>query len=191
MRKRELHHKEKSQMRIQGSAIGLRQFTNEDTLPFHDAVRESLDSLRPFLPWAHAAYSMEDARSWVESRPQAWEDADEYSFIIYSLADDRILGGMGINQLDVLNGRGNIGYWVRTSAQGRGVATEGTRLLTGFGFEQLGLSRLEIVMLTTNDASRRVAEKAGAKFEGVQRNRLRADGQPRDACMYSLIPGDL
>ena len=178
-------------MHIQGSAIGLRPFANEDTVSFHDAVRESLEALQPFMPWAHAAYSMEDARGWVESRPKAWENADEYSFIVYSPRDGRILGGMGINQLDLLHGRGNIGYWVRTSAQGQGVATEGTRLIAGFGFEQLGLSRLEIVMLTTNSASRRVAEKAGAMYEGVQRNRLRVDGRPRDACMYSLIPGDL
>ncbi len=46
-------------------------------------------------------------------------------------------------------------------------------------------------MLTGNSASRRVAEKAGAVFEGVQRNRLLVAGRPRDACMYSLIPGDL
>ena len=98
---------------------------------------------------------------------------------------------MGINHLDPLHGIGNIGYWVRTSAQNQDVATEGTRLIAGFGFEQLGLSRLEIVMLTTNSASRRVAEKAGAVFEGVQRNRLLVAGRPGDACMYSLIPGDL
>ena len=178
-------------MHIVGSTIGLRPFANKDTVPFHDAVRESLEALQPFLPWAHPGYSLEDARGWVESRPLAWENADEYSFIIYSLTDGQLLGGMGINHLDPLHGIGNIGYWVRTSAQNQGVATEGTRLIAGFGFEQLGLSRLEIVMLTGNSASRRVAEKAGAVFEGVQRNRLLVAGRPRDACMYSLIPGDL
>ncbi|WP_052470146.1 GNAT family N-acetyltransferase [Thiolapillus brandeum] len=83
------------------------------------------------------------------------------------------------------------GCWVRKSALGQGAASEGTRLVAGFGFGELGLTRLEIVMLTGNPASRRVAEKSGATFEGVQRNRLVVRGQPMDCCMFSLIPGDL
>jgi RimJ/RimL family protein N-acetyltransferase len=178
-------------MNLQGKKVGIRSFRPEDILPFHEAVRESIDHLQPFLPWAHAGYSMEEARSWVESRPDAWKDSDEYSFVLYSLTDGRLLGGMGINRIDHMHRIGNIGYWVRKSALGQGTATEGTRLIARFGFEEQGLSRLEIIMLHTNPASRRVAEKAGASLEGLQRNRLVVDGQSMDACMYSLIPGDL
>ena len=62
-----------------------------------------------------------------------------------------------------------------------------TRLLAEFGFEALGLIRLELVIEPQNTASQRVAEKAGAKREGLLRNRLTINGKSRDAWMYSFI----
>lgn len=66
------------------------------------------------------------------------------------------------------------------------------RQVARFGFEQLGLVRLELVIDVDNAASIRVAEKAGAVFDGVLRNRVVGQGgTPRPARMYSLVPGDL
>ena len=58
-----------------------------------------------------------------------------------------------------------------------------TRLLAEFGW----LIRLELVIEPQNTASQRVAEKAGAKREGLLRNRLTINGKSRDAWMYSFI----
>jgi ribosomal-protein-serine acetyltransferase len=59
-----------------------------------------------------------------------------------------------------------------------------------FGLDTVGLQRFEIVVETTNVASLRVAEKAGAHHEGILRNRLNSYGVPRDVVMFSLIPQD-
>ena len=72
------------------------------------------------------------------------------------------LGGCGLNQIDHANGRANLGYWVRSSAVGRGVATAAVQLVRQWGFEQTSLLRLEVVIAVGNLASHRVAEKAGA-----------------------------
>ncbi len=61
-------------------------------------------------------------------------------------------------------------------------------LLHDFGFEQLGLFRLEIVMGIGNTASEAVAIAAGATFECRARNHIFLDGQPLDAHIYSLVP---
>ncbi len=82
----------------------------------------------------------------------------------------------------------NLGYWVRPEAAGQGVATVATVLLARDGFERLGLVRIEILMDPDNVASRRVAEKAGATFEGRLRNRLVSRGGVHDALLYSLVP---
>jgi RimJ/RimL family protein N-acetyltransferase len=50
---------------------------------------------------------------------------------------------------------------------------------------------MEVVVDVGNTASQRVAEKAGAKREGVQRNRLWYGDHPGDGVMYALTPGDL
>ena len=85
----------------------------------------------------------------------------------------------------------NLGYWVRTNSVGRGVATSATRLAARFGFEELGLHRIEIVAAVENIASQRVAEKAGALREGLLRKRLLIRGESQDAVLFSLLPEDL
>jgi ribosomal-protein-serine acetyltransferase len=62
------------------------------------------------------------------------------------------------------------------------------RLAARFGFEELKLRRIEIVVAVGNEASQRVAEKAGAKREGVLRNRLVVGDAAHDTMMNSFIP---
>jgi ribosomal-protein-serine acetyltransferase len=85
----------------------------------------------------------------------------------------------------------NLGYWVRTGYTGRGVATTATLLLAKWGFEVLELKRIEIVVAVGNDRSLRVAEKVGAKREGILRNRITGRDKVHDAVMHSLIPGEI
>jgi ribosomal-protein-serine acetyltransferase len=78
---------------------------------------------------------------------------------------------------------------VRTSATGHGVAAEAVRQVAAFAFGTTDLVRLEIVCAVGNEASQRVAERAGAMREGVPRHRLLLHGQSVDAVMYSLVRG--
>jgi Acetyltransferases, including N-acetylases of ribosomal proteins len=98
---------------------------------------------------------------------------------------------VGINRIDRQNRVGNVGYWVRTQATGRGVATTAVRLAARVGFEQAGLRRLEFLVSVENEASQRVAEKVGARREGVLRRRLRVRERVDDAFLYALLPDDL
>jgi RimJ/RimL family protein N-acetyltransferase len=84
----------------------------------------------------------------------------------------------------------NLGYWGRTSATGRGIATQAARLVAAFGIEQLTLLRAEIVVALGNKPRLWVAEKCGAKREGVLRNRLIVREKVFDAVMHSLTPQD-
>lgn len=95
-----------------------------------------------------------------------------------------------MNQLNYIHRVANLGYWTRSSAVGRGVGTIATRLVARFGFEQLGLQRIEIVAAVGNRASQRVAEKVGATREGVLRRRLLIHGKSQDAFVYSLVSED-
>jgi ribosomal-protein-serine acetyltransferase len=90
-----------------------------------------------------------------------------------------------------VNAYANLGYWVRTSAQRRGVGSAAVRLVARYGFSELRLGRVEIVTDVENVASRRTAERAGARFEGVCRNRLKEWDRFNDAALYGLVPADL
>jgi ribosomal-protein-serine acetyltransferase len=169
----------------------LRPWQAHDVAALNAAVRESLDSLGRWFPWAHPAYSMDDTRAWVEFCTAQWAAKREYPFGIFDRGTGEVLGGTGIHQLSTLHRSGNLGYWVRTSRRGQGIAAAATRLAARFGFETAGLVRLEIVAAVDNVASRRSAERAGARFECIARHRLVIHGVPREAAVYSLIPEDL
>ena len=170
--------------------IRLRTYRAEDAEPLYEAVRESLDELCRWLPWAHEAYSRDEARAWIESRPEAW-GREEFSFVIERVADGSLLGGVGLNQLALGERRANLGYWVRRRAGGQGIATRAARLLAEAAFEDLKLQRLEIIVAEGNLASQRVAAKLGAVREGTLRNRIRVRDEQRNAFCYSLVPSDL
>ena len=107
------------------------------------------------------------------------------------LTRPRVWGGVGINQINRAYNFGNLGFWVRASRVRNGVAISAARLAARFAFRELALTRVELVALVDNLASRRVAEKLGATFECAARNRLVHNGVPFAAAMYSLVPGDI
>ncbi len=168
--------------------VTIRAYEAGDVEPLFDAVRESLAALMPWMPWCHPDYSPDDSRAWVETRDAAWQAGEEYSFAITDSATGEFCGGVGLNHLVREYRMANLGYWVRTTRAGRGMATAATRLAAGFAFNQLALTRVEIIMATGNVASRRVAEKAGGLFEGTLRNRIILDGQPAATHLFSLVP---
>lgn len=171
--------------------VRLRSVRLEDAAGLYCAVRESLPELRVWLPWCHDDYSREESDQWVESRAEAWRKGADYSFLLEDRATGSLAGGCGLNQIDELRLRANLGYWVRTSMTGRGLATAATRLLARWGLKELSLQRIEIVAAVGNTASQRVAHKAGAVCEGVFRRRLRVHGAPHDAVIFSIIEADL
>ena len=173
------------------NVVVLRRYRAGDVPLVFEAVRESIAEISRWMGWCHADYSVEESSAWVLSRDEAWAGGTEYSFVITDAQTGMLLGGVGLNFIRRDHRFANLGYWVRTSQAGRGVATAATRLTARFGFEELGLTRIEIVAAAGNIPSQRVAEKAGATREAVLRNRLLIKGQPQDAVMYSLVPEDM
>jgi RimJ/RimL family protein N-acetyltransferase len=180
------------EIELTGEGLLLRTYREGDAPLLFEAVRESIAEVSQWLPWCHENYSIEESREFVASRAGAAEGDEHYSFAVFESSNpDRLLGGVGLNFINRIHQFGNLGYWVRTSAAGHGIATRATRLAARFGFEQLGLHRIEIVAAVNNVASLRVAESAGAVREAVLRQRLLIHGQSQDAVMFSLVREDM
>lgn len=177
-------------MELTDESILLRPYCEDDAEHLYAAVRESIPEVSRWLPWCHENYSLKESRDFIASRKLASQGDEWYSFAVFEQSSGNFVGGVGLNFINRVHQFANLGYWVRTSASGRGFATSATRLAARFGFTKLGLRRIEIVAAVDNVASQRVAEKAGAIREGVSRQRLLIHGESYDAVLYSLIPAD-
>lgn len=165
----------------------LRPARPDDAGPFLEAVTESIPELSRWFPWAHEGYAPSEAEEWMRITMESWDAGRSHELFVFS--DGRFLGACGLN--DIRERRANCGYWVRTSATRRGVCSAAVRLAARWGFETLGLARIEIVVPVGNTPSERAAVKAGAVREGVLRRRIPIAEPPLDATLFSLIPDDL
>lgn len=169
--------------------VALRPFAVSDTERLHAAIMSSFDELRPWMPWCHPGYAPEETREWLKGQVEAFQAQKEFGFAVVDGADE-ILGSCGLNAIDPVNRRANLGYWIRTSATRRGVGTRAVRALADWAFGNTELFRLEIHVAVGNVPSQRVAEKAGATREGVLRSRLVLHGALVDAVLFSILRSD-
>jgi RimJ/RimL family protein N-acetyltransferase len=137
------------------------------------------------------SYGDSDAREWLDAQQQRRDAGSELHLVVVDARRDELLGSIGLVDIDWKDRRGSIGYWVTPGARGRGVATNAVRLLAAWGFEELGLGRVEIRSQPKNEASHRVAERAGFTREGVLRSHALIKGQRRDMVVFSLLPGEM
>jgi RimJ/RimL family protein N-acetyltransferase len=119
-----------------------------------------------------------------------WREGLASPFAI--IVDGEAVGGCGINWLERDQGVGDIGYWIRRDARGRGYVTRAVQLAARWAFE-CGCERLQLRADSENETSLRVAERAGFLREGVQRSarynpRL---GRRMNFVVFSLLPGEL
>jgi ribosomal-protein-serine acetyltransferase len=172
--------------------IVARPWEASDAPALHEAARESIATVGPWLSWLDSLYAPGDAERWVADSQERWNRGTEYRFAVLEAgAHGRLLGGAGINHLNPVHAVGNLGYWVRASATGRGNASRAARLVARFGLTTGALGRVEILTAVDNLASQRVADKVGATFEGILRDRLLVRGQRIPARLYSLVRQDL
>lgn len=162
-----------------------------DAAALCQAALESVDDVGRWLPWCHAGYARQDAEAWIDACQTAWQCEESYPFFIFDRCDRMLVGGCALNEIDRPRLRANLGYWIRSSRMGQGLATAAARLAARFALETLSMQRIEIVAATGNLASQRVAAKLGAMREGLLRNRLRIRDMPHDAYCFSLIPSDV
>jgi RimJ/RimL family protein N-acetyltransferase len=181
----------KKDIKLVNERILIRPYRPDDAARVYEAARESVHEVGMWLPWCHAGYTMEESKNWIKLCAKSWEKGTAYEFAIFDSRTGQYLGGCGLNHIDLAYKTANLGYWVRSGSTRHGIATTATMLLARFGFVELHLNRIEIVAAVENSKSQRVAEKAGAKREGILRNRIPLDGRAHDAAVFSFIPQDL
>ncbi len=143
-----------------------------------------------WMPWCHENYTLAESENFITSSIENWNNQTEYDYVVFDAQNNVFSGGIALNLFNEDRKLVNLGYWIRTGSQKRGIACAATRLLAKMAFEDLDLNRIEIAVAVENYASQRTAEKSGATREGVLRKLLSIGGRIHDAAMFSLIRED-
>lgn len=124
---------------------------------------------------------------WFE-RMLEHEGTTIHHFVICLLADDREIGTSGLHDVDLGNGTAEFGIAIGEKAEwGKGYGTDATRAICDFGFAELRLERIGLLVYAENPRARRAYEKAGFVHEGTLRRAHFARGDHHDVHVMSLL----
>lgn len=160
--------------------IRLRRLNDGDKIILAQLInnKKIWDNLRDIVPFP---YTIDDAVSFINFTQT--EDPQTSFAIEY---EGNLCGMIGLNpQPDVYKKTAEIGYWIGEPYWNKGIATEAVRLITAYGFDQLGFVRIHTGIFEYNPASMRVLEKNGYKKDGIFEKAVLKNGKIWDEHRYS------
>jgi RimJ/RimL family protein N-acetyltransferase len=173
---------------LETPSLVLRELATDDGPAVHEYASDA--EVVRYLDWGpstvdETAQFLAVARTAREALPRT-----VYHLAIVLRATGNLVGGCRIEIRSAANGVGDLGYVLARPHWGRGYATEATRALVGFGFEQLALHRIWATCDVRNAASARVLEKIGMEREGLLRHSVRRKGEWQDSYLYAILEPD-
>lgn len=152
-------------------------------------VRESINELRPWMPWAQTLPAVEETEAHLRGAAARFLQREDLPLTMWLKSDGRYIGSSGMHRIDWSVPCMEIGYWLRTSLSGQGYMTEAVIGITRFAFEYLGAQRIEIRCDARNTRSAAVAERAGYMLEARLHHQARdVGGGLRDTLVYARFP---
>jgi RimJ/RimL family protein N-acetyltransferase len=176
------------QVPINGNGVVLRLPREDDAADVVAACSDP-ETVR-FLPMVPEPYAIEDAMLWMNTIAAANRAAGGATFAIADPTNDRLIGSIGANGSRLGGYATSVGYWVAPWARSTGVATNATRTIVSWLFEQ-GFGRIELTTDLANEVSQRVAVAAGFRHEGIRRAiSPQRDGSRHDVAVWTRLASD-
>ncbi|MFD1019591.1 GNAT family N-acetyltransferase [Thalassobacillus hwangdonensis] len=160
-----------------------------DGIMVNEAIRNSFNELRAWLPFAQELPSVEETEINLRKAHISFLKRDSFRFLIFHKDTNDFIGTTSLQGIDWDVPKCEVGYWINTRYSGCGYMTEAVEEIVTMGLNQIKFRRIEIRCESTNYKSRSIPEKLGFVLEGTLRNdELSADGtRLTDTCFYSII----
>ena len=178
--------------RIETKRTVLRCWHPNDAEILLQAISQSIDHLKAWMPWAQNEPSSLQEKIALLRRWRAAFDLDEdYVYGIFSPDEREVWGGTGLHKRVAGNAL-EIGYWIRADMNNRGLATEISAALTRVAFAVHKVDRVEIHCDPANVRSASIPSKLGYVQEALLRRRtVGAKGSPVDIMIWTLFHDQL
>jgi len=169
---------------LHGGRLTLRRWMVSDADLMSRVVRESLDHLRPWMPWAaHEPVAIDDRRAFLEGWDREWRAGGDVRYLVF--LGSEVVASTGLHRRlgpDALE----IGYWVHVDHIGCGYATELSRVLTDAAFCIAGIDRVEIHHDRANVRSGAVPRKLGFVLLREEASEAVAPSETGITCIWAV-----
>jgi ribosomal-protein-alanine N-acetyltransferase len=126
------------------------------------------------------------AAAWIAQHRPAWTEGTSATFAIVLTKTNKLVGAISL-MIKRAHRRAELGYWIAHESWNSGYATEASRRIIDFGFEGLGLHRIQARHFLRNPASGRVMKKLGMQPEGVERDWAIKWDRFESLAVYSIL----
>ncbi len=133
-------------------------------------------------------YTRGEARAFLRRSKEGLRSNTTLNLWVVERSTGRLVGGVGLRDLNPTHHSGEIGYWIGRPFWGRGYATEATSELVELCLGLMHLHRLEACIFRGNGRSARVLKKLGFRREGVRRKAFLVQGRWVDDVLFGLLP---
>jgi RimJ/RimL family protein N-acetyltransferase len=176
--------------------VTIRPFKSSDASNLQRAVLGSVGHVGQWLEWCTPRYTLSSARSWLQESKSLWVEGTAHRWAIVPAValpecSNQILGCVEIRVPRPEAPEGRMGYWVTREVLGRGACTQAAVQALQWGFEQLNLERVELLIQPDNEASIAVAKKLGATFQERLEGAIAFHDQRKAADLYAVTAAQL
>jgi RimJ/RimL family protein N-acetyltransferase len=133
--------------------------------------------------------TLEAEREFLAGLETAWDNFESFDYALFESETGKLVGGVGTAAINWKHHRVEIGYFVFSGYEGKGMAKEAVTAIEQELFS-LGFNRIEIRCNVENVRSRKLAETLGYTFEGIQREDAVENGSFRSTCVFSKLRSD-
>jgi RimJ/RimL family protein N-acetyltransferase len=163
--------------RVDAGPVIVRRVQPSDAGAIAAAVAASLDTLRPWMPWATpAAADRANQLARVAEADHRWESGLSYTYSVLTAETGTLVGEVALHRRTG-DGSVEIGYWIAAGQAGRGYGTSASAALTSVALGLNGVDRVEIHCDAANAGSVAVARRLGYRLDRIEERRPEAPGE--------------
>ena len=166
----------------------LKEIQLSDADALFNIIDNQRDYLRVWLPFIDYTRHVGDTRAYILSLYDKPYERRDLVFTIWY--QDKVVGLMGLKGSDRDNHKTEIGYWLSSDNQGKGIVTKSCRKLSQYLFVNLGMNRIQIRVGTANEKSKRIPQRLGFTLEGTERCGELLPSGYTDLEIYSMLKSE-
>ena len=171
-------------IRINGSLV-LKEINESSARDIFHLIDNNHSHLREWLPFIDNTKRPEDTEQFIR-----WVRKSDRDLVFEIRENNEIIGLIALKDIDYLNCKTEIGYWLTKDHEGKGIITRSCEALLDICFKEMGMNRVQIKAATGNAKSLLVSERLGLKFEGIERAGEYLNGRFADLMVFSILKNE-